>query len=566
MREMSRRQLIRVVLTATLCLTAQAAAAQTPSVDTTRAAAWRDTTAASMSTVTFMSGTEIYVGAGRLDGLDVGATVFVLQRDSVVSTLRVKFLASHQSSCEVVAGSSDVAVGDRVRFYPPATTGAKPQVAVTTIKRPRRLSGPGIHGRFGSRYLRSDASLLDSVGTETNKSGFSQPSFDARLDGQQIGGTPLGLAVDLRTRRTTSTSFGSSDSTKRTTVDGHTRVYQAALLWNTPGAGFRAVAGRQYLSAVTSVSLFDGGLLELNGGHLTVGAFGGYTPDAANLGWSTHRPQYGAYFQIHSRTGAATPVSLSFGGVRQFTDSLASRFHPERQFGFTQLSISNQFFSLYGLQEVDYLTDGQQTTLGTSSRVSWTNQLAAASVRPARWLSINGSFDNRKAIPLYRDVVNAQTAFDDAYRKGYGVGVQLSSGRIWAGGDWRRSTGGNAHANSYTGTLGINGLTSMQLGLSARATWYQNQNDKTSTSTGSRSSGRLYSAQMGLDPLRFLHVSFNAGLRRDVQKSSWYGADVDMSIARAWYLSLSGLRQKDPFAGGGGQTTTQLFGGITWRF
>lgn len=561
---MSRRQLIAGALAALFFLTSSASAQQT-GADTTRAA-WQDTTAASTTTVTFMSGTEIYVGAGRLDGLDVGAIVSVLQRDSVVATLRVKFLASHQASCEIVAGSTDLAVGDRVRFYPPAVTGTRTPASVVTVKRPRRLSGPGIHGRFGTRYLRSDASLLDSAGTETNSSGFSQPSFDARIDGQRIGNTPLGLAVDLRTRRTTSTSFGSTDSTKRTTVDGHTRIYQAALLWNTPGAGFRAVAGRQYLSAVTSVSLFDGGLAELNSSHVTFGAFGGYTPDAADLGWSTHRPQYGAYFQFHSRVGAPTPIVFSFGGVRQFTDSLMNRFHPERQFAFSQLSISNQYFSIYGLQEADYLTDGQQATLGTSSRISWTNQLAALSLRPARWLSINGSFDNRKAIPLYRDVVNAQTAFDDAYRRGYGAGLQISSGRVWAGGDWRRSTGGNAHANSYTGTLGVNGLTAMQIGLSARATWYQNQNDQTATSTGSRTSGQLYSAQVGFDPLRFLHLSFNGGLRRDVQKSTWFGADVDMSIARAWYLSLSGLRQKDPFVDGGGQTTTQLFGGITWRF
>ncbi len=582
MRLMSRRELTSGALTLGLLLlhaaaaAAQKPAAQKPVTDSTAAAAPkpmvdsatanRDTTAATMSTVTFMSGTEIYVGAGRLDGLDVGAQLFVIQRDSVVSTLRVKFLASHQASCEVIAGTTSIAVGDRVRYYPPASKVTKTEVAKTTIRRPHRLSGPGVHGRFGTRYLHSEAILLDSAGAQSNKSGFSQPSFDARIDGQKIGGTPLGLAVDLRTRRTTSTSFAATDTLTKTKVDGHTRVYQAALLWNAPGAGFRAVVGRQYLSAVTSVSLYDGLLLESNGSHFTLGGFGGYTPSPADLGWSTHNPQYGAYFQIHSRTGAATPISFSAGAVRQFTDSLSSRFHPERQFAFSQFSVSDQHFSLYGLQEVDYLTNGQQVLKHTTKRISWTNQLAALSIRPARWMSINGSFDNRQAIPLYRDVVNAQTAFDDDYRKGFGGGVQLSSGRIWAGGDWRRSTGGHAKADSYTGSLGVNGLTSMQVGFSMRATWYQNQNDSTATSNGSRSSGKLFSAQMGFDPLRFLHVSLNAGLRKDVQKSTWYGLDMDASLARAWYLSISALRQKDPVINTPGQTTTQIFGGVTWRF
>ena len=83
-----------------LTVSAPEARAQKPTPDTT--ASRQDTTGlATTSTVTFLSGAEIYVGAGRQEGLLEGTELFVVRRDSVASTLQVKFLASHQSSCEV---------------------------------------------------------------------------------------------------------------------------------------------------------------------------------------------------------------------------------------------------------------------------------------------------------------------------------------------------------------------------------------------------------------------------------------------------------------------------------
>ena len=69
-----------------------------------------------------------------------------------------------------------------------------------------------------------------------------------------------------------------------------------------------------------------------------------------------------------------------------------------------------------------------------------------------------------------------------------------------------------------------------------------------------------------------LQLSLNAGLRQehnpispDLQRSTWYGIDVDLNIARAWFASFSGLMQKDP-GNPGTSTLTQVYGGVTWRF
>jgi len=502
------------------------------------------------------------VGAGRQAGLLEGAELVVVRRDSVISTLRVKYVASQQSSCDVIRGGTDIVVGDVVRFVA-RVPAAETRAAETVARRrgPRRLSGPGIHGRIGTRYLHATAATV-APGTETANTGFNQPSFDVRANGLDIGGTPIGLALDLRTRRTVTSSTGQPNR-----VDGRTRVYQAAVFWGGPGARFRAVAGRQYLTAVTSVSLFDGGLIEINGSHASLGAFGGFEPDAMTLDLSPDIRDVGGYVQLHNRPRTAAAWSFTVGAVRSHEAGQSNR-----EFAFMQASVNNRSFSFYGLQEVDYYPPWK-VALG-EQQFSFTSQYANVLMRPSRWVSVGGFYDNRRSVRLYRDTQNPETAFDDAYRQGYGGGLQLTGGTARLGGDWRRSTGGTAGgADSYTGTIGLDQITPLKLAVSARATWYQNQNDSTLNNPGAeRTHGQLYSWQLGFGLAGGVRIDFNGGLRREdnpntatMQRSSWYGVDMDVSVARAWFVSLSGLQQKDP-ANPGTSTTTQLYSSVTWRF
>ena len=88
----------------------------------------------------------------------------------------------------------------------------------------------------------------------------------------------------------------------------------------------------------------------------------------------------------------------------------------------------------------------------------------------------------------------------------------------------------------------------------------------------SRTSGQLYSGWLGFEPVGPLHIDFSGGIRREdnpntttMQKSTWFGVDLDASVARSWFVSFSAVRQKDP-ANPGTSTTTQMYCSITWRF
>ncbi len=520
-------------------------------------------TAAKLTNITFISGTEIYIGAGRQDGLVVGSEVEVVRGDSVVATLRVKFLASQKSNTELVRGTPELALGDTVRFHRHIAT---EQIAIggpIAAPRPRRLSGQGLHGRIGSRYLRATTSTV-SAGQPAGSNGFSQPSLDARLYGLNIGGTPLGVAIDLRARQTTSSSSGG------TTVDGHTRAYQAVLYWNAPDARFRVAAGRQYLAYISSIGLFDGGLVELNGRHFSGGAFAGWEPDASTLQFSGAVHDYGAYLTVHNAPGGLTSSAFTIGAVGSYEGSTE-----RREWGIAQANVSNRYLSLYLLQEVDYYRPWKlEGPNAESSALSFTSQFANVSVRPRRWLSINATYDKRRNVRLIRDFINPETNFDDAYREGYGGGLQYSGQRFYVGGDWRRSTGATVlGANSYTATFGANRVAPLGLGFSVRATWYTNQNDSSAVNPGSiQTNGHLYSGHVNFDPTTAIHVDVNGGVRQEDnpafaerQKSTWYGVDLDVALARQWYLTLSTLRQKDP-ANPGTSQLTQIYSGLTWRF
>src|SRR2546422_10450416 len=65
-----------------------------------------------------------------------------------------------------------------------------------------------------------------------------------------------------------------------------------------------------------------------------------------------------------------------------------------------------------------------------------------------------------------------------------------------------------------------------------------------------------------------LELSGGARLERDrlatppkTQSILWGGLDLDVNVSRAWYLMLSGITER-----GGGDATSQIYGGLRGRF
>jgi hypothetical protein len=485
--------------------------------------------------VTYVTGDQVYVSAGRLDGLAEGRELQVVRgrSDSVVATLQVLYVSSHQSACKIARGAADVAAGDRVRYTSavvvaaaPAPTGA-PAAGAPARSSPRGRSSPGLHGRVAARYVWT---------REIGIGRFAQPAFDARLMGVGLGGTALGLVADVRGRATMSSLVAGSSL-----GDGQTDVYQLALLWNQPGAPVRMAIGRQYLTTVSSIVLLDGVLSEVSSQRVGLGVFGGAEPAPDGFGFSAAVRDYGGYLQLRSARGSSAPWMITTGVVGSYRSGLANR-----EFGFLQASYSSRAFTFNASQEVDYYRSVKQAA--GEPRVSFTSSYVSASLHPGA-LRLDAGVNSRRNVRLYSDVANPITAFDDRYRRAAWGAVGLSGRRLRFRVEGRTTGGGTSgRATALTASVGADRVAPFNLGVSARVTRYR------STLIAGETSGWLESVRLGADPIAPLHLELTGGERREanpllspgLRRTVWYGGEADVGIARAWFLLASANRETGP--------------------
>lgn len=513
-----------------------------------RSAHAQDTGTVRMAAITYLTATSAYIDAGRDAGLREGDTLQVVRGGSVIATLKVAFLASHQASCDIVTEHVPMLVGDSVRFTT-APAGADSTVAARPPPRPRQIGAPSLlRGRIGAHYL---------VMGRGGGAGFTQPSLDVQLEGRAGPSNPFGIAMDIRARRTTS-----SMSTGATLIDGHARAYQLALYWNPPASPVRVTIGRQLATAVASIGLLDGVSAELNRSGWSAGLFGGTQPEPDNLGFATDIVEGGAYVQRHApRDAGGRQWSATVGLSGSYQNS-----HANREFAFLQGFYSSRRFMTLVSQEIDYYQPWKRTTGGGMPAVSFTSTLATARLRASDNVDLHVGFDNRRNVLLYRDAVNPVTTFDDAFRQGVwaGAAFRFGGGGHYTGGvEVRRSSGGAAGvgtAGAYTVSLATDRLPGTGMSLRGRSTYFESP----------IMNGWLHSAALAADPgAGRLHVELSGGARieRDplaipaTSTTTWIGTDLDWNLARAWYVLVSASVER-----GGLDPASLLYTGFSVRF
>ena len=537
-----------------LCALSRVALAQRT---TGSAASARDTTR--MTTVTYLSGQSVYVGAGRAEGVHENMALEVMRDGRVIAKVRASYLASHSSSGEIVSSTVPPQVGDSVRYHPSAqeiiavaTDSASAMAKTDTARRRRYRSWQRpIRGHVGVRYLTVSQPNIDGLGSLT------QPSADVYLEAAGLGGTPIGLIVDGRSRRT----IGSRQTSA---YDERTLIYQVSLSVVNPGSGTRVSVGRQYSSALSSVSLFDGVTAELNRGRWGVGAFGGMQPDAVTMGYSTDVREAGGYVQLHNALGESVPWSVTTGAV-----SSRDLGQLNREFGFAQVAWTSQIVSLFATQEVD-INRGWKQGFGEPT-VNPTSTFATITVRPKDEISFQAGLDNRRNVRLYRDYVSPETEFDDAFREGFWGGASFVVRRAFRlGADARFARGGSAgDASYYTGSFSYTPPSRLSVDARLRSTIYS-----TDAFTGWLHAFSTSAAPFG-DALRLelngglrtqklrpgVSTAANPGLSAGLNQAQWIGASADVSLGRSWYVLLSGTRD-----GAGADLTNQFYGSLVFRF
>jgi len=507
----------------------------------------QDAIAPAWSRITYISGTTIYLEVGSKDGLTERSTLDVVRGGAVVARLRVTALSSSRAACEVLPPPAELAVGDSVRFVaektaPAAAVGAASATsrAVSTAEARRRRGSP-LRGRVGLRYL----VVAPDAGAP---GGLTQPAYDLRLDGERLGGTGFGISADVRAQRTQYATAGASASPSANS----TRVYQAALAWYAGTSGLRFAAGRQLAGALSSVGLFDGLSGDYDRLHWGTGVFAGTQPDVASFGLSGRVREYGLYGQWHTRAAASQSAALTLGGVGSYVGSAI-----DREYAFARFTSNGPRLSVYATQELDFNRGWKRSV--EQAATTPTATFASIQFTPTHAVALFGGFDNRRSVRLYRDYLDPEIAFDDAFREGTWGGITFAAPRYARLSIDRRDSRGGAGgtAGSTTVTGSVSGLTRARLGLRARAT----------TFAGTQSSGTLMSGAVDVDPWGFLRLEANGGARTTTPlgaaatRLTWWGVDADIGIGRSLYLMLSTYREQDA-----GRGSLQTYASISWRF
>lgn len=475
--------------------------------------------------ITYLIGASIYIGAGRDDGLVEGQAVEIVRDGSVVATLRVTFLSSHSAVCSRESGDAPLAAGDTARFVPAAATASPPEGPVapapagTQGSEPARPAGLGLRGRVGVRWLAVRS-------REPGGEKFSQPALDLYLDGTQVGGAPIDLMVDVRSRRT----YRTIDT--GTTSDGLTSVYRLSAAWQEPGSPWRVSAGRQFSPSLASISLFDGVMAEYRGARWGAGLFTGTQPEDGTLGYSGEIHEHGGYLQWRNAPGAAKLWSLTGGAIGSYQQGEVNR-----EFAYAQGSWSDRRLSIWLTEEADLNRGWKEEMEGSS--VSFTSTLFNLRWRASDAWTLSAGYDNRRNVRLFRDRITPVTEFDDQYRTGAWAGASARFlKRFSAGFDVRSSTGGSAGgADGYSVFLGAGPMSRAGIDVRTRSTRYTND----------RVEGWLHSLSIGAAIGSRWHAEITGGIRDETAltatgidtRLTWYGLDADVAVGRHVFVGLS---------------------------
>jgi hypothetical protein len=390
-------------------------------------------------TVKYRSAANVYLDAGRGQGLQVGDRLQVVAGQAPIAELEIVFVAEQSASCKVVSETRPVRAGDvavlRVRAPgppavaaeapptaspPPATPPTSEAVAGSVpAPSPPPPSGPSPRGPWAR--VRGSASIGYYRSWDESESNYDFEERTARLDlgVYDIAGQPLSFTLRGRSRQDVRARALSS----RTPEDERTdRLYELALRYEPPSDRVGFEAGRIGIYRFVGVGYLDGFLgrfRPLPG--LQVGAFAGRVAEIESLGLDGTGEKLGGFVRLAPGgryASGAYDVMLAF--VRENADGEVSRQY---------LSLESRFgkgsrFTLFERAELDLNTGWRKEVSGSSTELSNVSLSGNVRVTSSTWAFV--SYDGRRNYRYYLNRAVPEDVFDDLLHQGLRAGLSLS--------------------------------------------------------------------------------------------------------------------------------------------
>jgi hypothetical protein len=447
-------------------------------------------------TVKYRSAGNVYLDAGRAQGLEVGDRVKVVAGQVSVAELEVVYAAEQSASCKVVSETRPVRAGDvavlPARASSPAASAATPSAppspagtspTTTPAAGSASYSAPattiGPSSRAPRTRVRGSASVGYYSSWDQSESNYDYNERTARLDlgVYDIGGRPLSLTLRGRSRQDSRTRSLSD----RTPMDERTdRLYEVALRYEPPSDNVGFEAGRIGLYRFVGIGYLDGALARFRPvSGVQVGAFGGRVADVDGLGYNGTGSKYGAFVRL------APGGRYAMGGY----DSMLSfvRENAEGEVSREYLSLESHFgsggrWSLFERAELDLNTGWRKDVTSKSVQLSNVSLSGNLRVTPSTWAFV--SYDGRRNYRYYQNRIVPEEVFDDLLHQGLRAGLNLSKPGGFgatAGFGMSLKEPDPRHpeldvANAYSGNAGVRHSNVFSSGFSAGidGSWFSN--------------------------------------------------------------------------------------------
>ena len=394
--------------------------------------------------VRYISGTNVYIDAGRDAGLAEG-TKLVLKQDpskseadttnaavepGVVAKLTIVAVASTSAVCEVQSSTRDLTAGDIVslpdaeveklvakntlgntRKYPMVisfTEGDPLDEEVrAALPRPPLPEVNQIRGRIGF-----DVSTIRQIGQGGGTSNSYGMVF--RADFTRIFGTHWNLNGYWRGNLQTN-----SAASQQTLQDLINRTYLMNLTYINPDSHWTAGIGRLYLPWASSLEAIDGTYVGRQfGSHTVTGIFAGSTPDPSAWNYNPQRRIGGTFFNVHGGSFEQFRYSSTAGvGLEML------KWKVTRPFVFTENDFSyKRYFSVYHSMQIDRPTPNPSTP-AVSTGLGQSMLSLRVQVHPRVTLDITDTYF--RDVPTYDPLLVGTGLLDKYLYQGINGGARI---------------------------------------------------------------------------------------------------------------------------------------------
>jgi hypothetical protein len=298
-----------------------------------------------------------------------------------------------------------------------------------------------VRGRIGVDY-----------GTLSEPGGISSRQVGLLVDADmsRIRGTHWNFTGYWRGDLTTQNSGSSSGISPVTLNDLLNRTYHLGLYYQNPDSIVTMGVGRLFLPYAPSLSTIDGGYFGYRmSTRLTVGVFGGSTPDPTSWSYAPNQNIAGAFVNYQKGDFDHLRFSDTFGLAMT---SIA--WHIAREFAFAENTISvGSHFSVYNSLQID----AARTALGGASySTGLTQSFSSVRYQPISLLSFDLNDNYLRSLPTFDPALISTGLLDQYLFQGLSGGVQVQlPHRITISTDIGRSKSSTDASSSWNQMYGL---------------------------------------------------------------------------------------------------------------